>query len=200
MGSELQDLAPQLFFLLVGGLAASLGPGWWAGRWGRARLARTGGWVVALASLGLVAVAAGGLYWMVRDLGERFLAGPATISPLRFLLAGILVGLPLSLPTVLASWHGARRDSRKPARAPATRDERRAFADRIGQQIRDATRPPREVEASIVGDGGRVLLLEGDLKREEGDRLVAALRGELEELGFKRVQGKGTGGDWWTRV
>jgi hypothetical protein len=51
----------------------------------------------------------------------------------------------------------------------------------------------------VGGDGGRVLVLEGDLDAAEGERLTAALRAELEGLGFRRVEGAG-GKGWWTRV
>jgi hypothetical protein len=70
----------------------------------------------------------------------------------------------------------------------------------LGRQIEEISPTPRKVVASVGGDGGRVLSLEGDIDAEEGDRLTTALRADLQELGFKRVEG-GTGSTtWWSRV
>jgi hypothetical protein len=56
------------------------------------------------------------------------------------------------------------------------------------------------VKASLTGDKGKVLMITGDLQRAEGDKLVAALRGELKGLGFQRVEGEGPKGKWWSPV
>ena len=56
------------------------------------------------------------------------------------------------------------------------------------------------MHTSIGGNGGTILKLEGDFSAKEGERLTDALREDLKSLGFKRVEGKGAGGDWWSRV
>ena len=53
---------------------------------------------------------------------------------------------------------------------------------------------------SILHGHRHVLYFEGDLASDQGEKLVAALRSEMKELGFKRVEGKGPRGDWWTNV
>ena len=57
-----------------------------------------------------------------------------------------------------------------------------------------------QVTASVGGDGDRMLIFEGDLRSDQGEKLVAALRHEMKDLGFKRVEGKGPSGTWWTKV
>lgn len=52
---------------------------------------------------------------------------------------------------------------------------------------------------AIGGAGGTVLKFEGDLSAEEGERLTVALRADLKEVGFKRVEGGGAK-SWWVRV
>ena len=68
------------------------------------------------------------------------------------------------------------------------------------KQILDVSPRPRRLSASVGGDGGRVLRLEGDIDPAEGERLTAALRSDLAELGFKRVEGTGNASEWWSRV
>jgi hypothetical protein len=74
------------------------------------------------------------------------------------------------------------------------------FAKDLVRQIEEFADTPRGVKASLTGDKGRVLMIAGDLQRAEGDKLVAALRGELKELGFQRVEGEGPKGKWWSPV
>lgn len=201
MATELQDLVPHLALMLLGGGVASFGPGWWARREATSRwLAGLGGGKIALLSTLVVAVAGTGIYMLIRQVAGTLTTSPASVPAGHFLLFGILVGLPLSLPGVLIARYDARREARRARTAPATKDERRDFARRIAEQIRGLSPEAREVEASISGDGGRVLLFEGDLAPDEGDRLVEALRADLRDLGFKRVEGTGDGGAWWSRV
>ena len=82
----------------------------------------------------------------------------------------------------------------------ATKHDRLEFVQNLVRQIEEYADTPREVSASLTGDDGTVLLFKGDLERHEGDKLVAALRSELLEHGFTRVEGEGPKGKWWSRV
>ena len=80
-----------------------------------------------------------------------------------------------------------------------TRDDRRAFAEDLGRQVLEFSDPGREVKVTIGGDGGTVLLFEGDMSAKQAERLTAALRPDLKEVGFKRVE-VGKPKNWWVRV
>ena len=74
-----------------------------------------------------------------------------------------------------------------------------AFAENLARQVREFSDPGREVKVTIGGDGGRVLKFEGDLSAEQAERLTAALRADLKEVGFKRVEVDAPE-KWWVRV
>ena len=207
MGSELGAYAPHVAMLLLGGLATSLGAVRLArGARGRAILGRMRTWAVALAGLAAMGVGASALLWMTRRVLAAGATGAGFPSPLALLLFGIGVGVPLSLPGLLLTWSEERPEraaERNRRIASATRDDRRAFAERLAGQIREASDRPRDLTVRAGGDGGRVLEFRGDLAREEGERLVAALRAEMCELGFRRAEGgkrEDGGAGWWTRV
>ena len=115
---------------------------------------------------------------------------------------GLAIGLPMSLPGLVLAWTDARAEEGKNTKRKnrvATKDDRRDFAENLGRQVRELSDPARDVRGSIGGDGGTVLKLEGDLAWKEGERLTAALRGDLKDVGFKRVEG-GSAKSWWVRV
>lgn len=194
---QLSDLLPHLVLLLGGTLATSigLGPLFRSAR-GRSLLERTTWRGMTTLVLGFLGISAGGLYAVWRLSIDRL--ADLTPSPSTLLIVGLLVGLPLSLPTAIGTWSEVRRARRR--EAPATRDDRREYAGSLAKQIREVSEGQTNVSAQVGGDGGRVLQLDGDLDSRKGERLVAALRTELKDLGFKRVEGRGPGGKWWTRV
>ena len=101
------------------------------------------------------------------------------------------------------AWQDARREAEKRSKrkdAVATKDDRRAFAEDLLRQMHDVSPRPRELQVSVGGDGGRVLTLEGDIEPEEVERLTAALRQDLKDLGFKRVEGANGSKRRWTKV
>lgn len=190
--------------LVVGGLGASMVPTFGArSRRAQELLGRTRGPVVWGTSLGLGALAAFGAWQIGSDLVATPTADLTTRPvPLLFLL-GLCVGLPISAPGVIAAWSFARRTSAESARKRdfvPTKDDRRAFARKIVAQIQDVSPRPRDVTASISGDGGSVLRFEGDIDATEGERLTRALEEDLRDHGFKRVEGVRGGKEWWSRV
>ncbi len=202
---QLSDFAPQLLALLAGALISSLGPGIWVRRpRGRAWLSRVGGWALTAFVTVSLAVAAVAVYWGY----SRIVAIPETLTPvlgtpLQLLALGLAVGLPCSTPSVLYARHELRRlASEKEARKnkPPSRAERVKYARELATQIREVSPERSGLSATVSGEDGEVLVFEGPLERREGDRLVAALRADLEDRGFKRVEGEGPGGKWWSRV
>ena len=167
-------------------------------------MARTGGWAIASLMTLSLAAAAIAVYWGY----SRIVADPQSLatvlgSPFQLLLLGLAIGLPCSAPSVLYARHELRRiASEKEARKrkPPSRAERVQYARELATQIRDVSPERSGLSASVSGEDGEVLVFEGPLERPEGDRLVAALRGDLGDRGFKRVEGEGEGGKWWSRV
>jgi hypothetical protein len=176
---------------------------------GRATLARTSGRTLVLLGVGVTAACGGAVYALTRAivaaLGHKGSGASASTlpPPWMFLAFGLAVGLFLALPAAVLAWADerarAREWSRRKDHVP-TKEERRAFAVDLARQIRELSAPRRAVEVSVGGDGERVLLIRGSLDPQEGERLTAALRGDLQGLGFKRVEGSGGKKDWWTRV
>ena len=196
-----RSFAPQVLALLCAGLLSSLGPTYAARRpAGTAFLARRRGTTLAA---GLTAVAAGcafGAYALASAAVAGGVPGTDALTPARLFALGIFIGVPLGIPGIVLAWSEARARSKKRRRDHVpTKDERRAYAADLERQIREVSAQPRDVAAKIGGDGGRVLILEGDIRSDEGERLTRALRADLAELGFKRVEGKGVD-DWWSRV
>ena len=194
--------------MLVGGLVPSVGFMYLARSVrGRALLARTRGRTLALLAVLVAGACAATVYFVtLRVLGSLHQAGPHRPSypsaPV-FLLFGLVVGLFLAVPPTVLAWVDerarARARSKRRNHAP-TREERRAFAEDLARQIRELSVPRRDVRVTVGGDGDRVLVVEGPLDAQEGEKLTSALRSDLRELGFKRVEGSGGTNDWWTPV
>lgn len=200
----LGDFLPHLILMLVGGLGSSVGLGRWArGDRGQALLGKMSGATIIGFALVSFASMGGAAYWVWhRVLNAEDTAG-ALGSPWTLFLFGVAVGLPMSLPHVISTWNRhrpAKVAERERRAAASTRDDRAEYAERLLKQIHDATPERRTLEVLIRGDEGRVLWFEGELSRDEGERLVSALRHELSEVGFRRVEGRGPKGNWWTRV
>ncbi len=201
---ELSDFLAPLAAMLLGGLVASLGPSLLARRPSlRDHLLRTKGWGIALYFVGSLAVAAGAVFWFMQLIrGQPDAAAPAG-SVLMYLFFGLALGLPFSTPGVWSVWSSTRSDSRAARRRrsrAATPKERLDYAEDLARQIRDVSPERSSLRASLSGEKERVLVFEGPLEREEGDRLVASFRSDMKELGFQRLEGEGTAGKWWSKV
>jgi len=201
MVDSLRGLAPQVVALLSAGLLSSLGLAFVARRPSAGKLlGRTRGPTLAVSLLVLVIGCGLGAFALARTALAGLGGDLDPLTPARLFAFGLLVGVPLGAPGVVLAWSEARSRARKRKRDHVpTKDERRAYAADLERQIREVSPEPRRVVASIGGDGGRVLILDGDIRAEEGERLTKALRGDLAELGFKRVEGRGAD-DWWSRV
>jgi hypothetical protein len=204
MATVLRELIPHLAALFLGGLVSSFGLTSLARRpAGRTFLGRVKVWGIAAFAVVTVGGLLGGFYWLISGIRAGLDADATMGSPLSYLLLGLVTGLPLSLPGVITVWSDARPEKAE-ARArkakAATKHDRLEFVQNLVRQIEEYADTPREVSASLTGDDGTVLLFKGDLERHEGDKLVAALRSELLEHGFTRVEGEGPKGKWWSRV
>ena len=203
MEDGLAQYASQITAMLLGGLSASFGIPWLLrtarGRESLVNMKRSVLALFAVASLGL---GGGAVYWMVTAMFDSIGSQPEFASPVVMLLVGLAIGLPMSLPgVVLVRMETRATDEKKRKRKDrvVTRDDRRAFAENLGRQVREFSDPGREVKVTIGGDGGTVLLFEGDMSAKQAERLTAALRSDLQEVGFKRVE-VGKPKDWWVRV
>ncbi len=204
MDGSFGGLGAHFVALVVGGLIGSLGLSLGA-RTRRVQpwLAPRPGWQVALGSVALIVGGIVGGWRIGARLLETDAAAFHTLPLPLVALFGIAIGLPISVPGIAAAWSEARRKDRKAKKVRdfvPTKDDRRDYADQIVRQILDVSPRPRNLSASISGDGGTVLLFEGDIDAEEGERLTAALRADLTEVGFKRVEGVHGGKEWWSRV
>jgi len=204
MDDSLGGLGPHLAALLIGGLGGSLGAMYGA-RTKRAQTLLAGTTGVRIGVMGAIVVLAGvlGAYRIGSSLIDAAPGDMSEVSVLLVFALGLSVGLPIGMPGLLAAWAEARRkdrEVRKKRDFVPTKDDRRAYAIELVEQITDVSPRPRELSASIAGDGGTVLRFEGDIDAAEGERLTVALRADLAEVGFKRVEGQNGAREWWTRV
>ncbi|MEM7417599.1 MAG: hypothetical protein AAF389_19080 [Gemmatimonadota bacterium] len=204
MDGSLGGLGPHFVALVIGGLLGSLGLTFAArGRRMQPWLAARTAPHIAAGSLALVALSVAAAWWIGRGVVDTAPSDFAALPlPLAFAF-GLAVGLPISVPGLVAAWSESRRKDREAKRKcdfVPTKDDRREYAVRIVKQIQDVSPRPRELSASISGDGGTVLLFEGEIDAQEGERLTAALRADLAEVGFKRVEGRHGSNEWWSRV
>ena len=203
MDNGLGQYAPQIIAMLLGGLSTSLGTTW-ALRRGRGRetLVKAKGAGIALYALVTLGLGGGAVYWMVTSMLDSIGGPPELASAGVMLLFGLAIGLPMSLPGVMLAWTDARageEKERKRKNRVVTKDDRRAFAEDLARQLKELGDPDRDVKVSIAGDGGTVLKLDGKINAKEAERLTAALRADMKDVGFKRVEGGGAK-SWWVRV
>ncbi len=204
MDGSLGAFAPHVIALLVGGLGTSLGATFWA-RTARAqeRLVKLKGSAFTGAVLAVLILGPGTAFLIVRSIVSTAGADLGHVAPWQMLLLGISVGLPMGIPGIFATRSDAIRKERARQKLRdyvPTKDDRRAYAVELADQIKEFSPQARQIAAEIAGDGGTVLRFEGDIDATEGERLAKALRDDLRGVGFKRLEGKKGSREWWTRV
>ncbi len=203
MEDGLGPYAPQIAAMLLGALGASFGTPWLLrtarGRQLLVNMKRSGLALFVVVSLGL---GGGAVYWIVTAMLDSIGGQPELASAGVMLLLGLAIGLPMSIPGAVLARMEVRAQEEKKRKLKDrvfTKDDRRAFAEDLGRQVREFSDRGREVKVTIGGDGGRVLLFEGDMSAKQAERLTAALRSDLKEVGFKRVE-DGKSKNWWVPV
>jgi hypothetical protein len=198
------DLIMQVGSMFIGGSVGAFGVRFLVRRSAaRSFIGRWPWWGLLLYYVAVAGVVLGGFFWILRMVLANPDAGGPLDSPWLFLGFGVIVGLPFTLTTVTGVWRDARDAKlrgKKTKTKPATRQERLAFAQDLQRQLREFADRDRHVEVGLRGEKGGVLLLQGDLSRQEGERLVKALRADLQALNFQRVEGEGEQGKWWAPV
>ena len=124
-------------------------------------------------------------------------------SPWPFFAVGVAAGLPFTLFTAIAVRHQAKQvaeRSRKRKLKPASRQERLEFAKKLEGRLREYSKDLRNATVKVQGAKGTVLAVRGKIEREQAERLVNVLRGELEDLGIERVESAEGEKGWWVRV
>lgn len=169
---------------------------------GRRLIARWRLWGVFLYALVVMGVVVTGVGWILQQLlsaddPQRILG-----SPWPFVAFGFLGGLPFTIPNLVTIWRARRSPSAETRRRDATVDDRVRFAKDLERQIREFVDDDREIRVELGGANRRTLFLHGDITRQQAERLVGALRAEIQAVDFARVEGDGgaKGTKWWVRV
>lgn len=135
---------------------------------------------------------------------RTFVVVPAdALSVWRMLALGVVVGTPMSLPVVMTTRKAALRHLEALERwrvAPAEHPDRINFAEDLADMIQELAPDRSAVTAEAIGDEYRVLHLIGDLESRNGELLTAALRDELDAVGFTHVEGTHASREWWMHV
>ncbi len=200
------DLMPVIglsMLILAGGLLGSFGANTVVrSGMGRAFVTKWRWWGVAIYFLVVVTVVVAGLGWVLRSLVANLNTDSLFESPWFFFTFGVVMGLPFTLSAVTGVWR-QHRDAQARAekkKKPASREDRREFAKDLERQLREFVGDTRTIKVELQGDEGTVLLLQGEITRQEGERLVAALRADIDAVDFRRVEGKSEKGKWWVRI
>ena len=202
-GTELRSLVGLSMLILAGGAVGSFGLNSMArAAIGRSAIRRWPWWGLGLYYLAVTGAVVAGVGWILRAVVSGAEVDGFLESPWFFLTFGLMVGLPFTLPAVTGVWreqHPSRK-VRAARQKPASRQDRLEFAKNLERQVREYGGDSRTIDIELHGDKGTVLFFKGDITREEGERLVAALRGDFKAGGFLRVEGQGEHGKWWVRV
>ena len=193
--------------MIVGGALGSFGLNFVIrSRRGRGFVKRWRWWGVMLYYLAVAGVVIGGFAWVWRsafggDGAATRAAAAALQSPLVFFGFGVIVGLPFTLLTVTSVWRRENRPAeRDTPKRKVTRKERTEYAKDLEKQLKEYGGEAAAYHVQLREDKGQVMVISGGMTREQAERLVTALRGEMDDLGFQRVEGRAADRDWWVRV
>ena len=198
------SLIALLLLTLAGGMLGSLGVSTLLrSRRGRTVVAGWKWWGLGLYALAVFAVTAVCVVWAYLSV-IRFPETDGSLgSPWPFFAFGIAAGLPFTLFTAIAVRHQARQIAERTRRRklkPASRQERIEFAQKLEGQLREYSSDMRDATVKTQGDKGTVLVVRGKVDREQAEKLVNVLRGELQDLGIERVESGEADKSWWVRV
>ncbi len=200
---ELKPLIGLSMLILAGGVLSSFGANSVVrSGMGRAFVTRWRWWGLMIYYLIIMAVVVTGLGWVLRSLVANLDAESLFDSPWFFFTFGVVMGLPFTLPAVTGVWRQHREQLARVEmkKKPTSRQERLEFAKGLERQLKEYVGDTRTIQVELQGDEGNVLYFRGDLTREEGERLVAALRADIDAVDIRRVEGKSEKGKWWVRV
>ena len=149
-----------------------------------------------------MAIVVAGLGWVFRSVLTNLDASSLFESPWFFFTFGLVMGLPFTLPAVTDVWrqHREAQERAEKKKKPTSRRERLEFAKDLERQLLEYVGDTRTITVNLQGDEGTVLFLQGEITRQEGERLVAALRADIDAVDIRRVEGKSEKGKWWVRV
>ncbi len=200
---ELMPLIGLSMLILAGGVLSSFGANSVVrSGMGRAFVTRWRWWGLMIYYLIIMAVVVTGLGWVLSSLVANLDAESLFDSPWFFFTFGVVMGLPFTLPAVTGVWRQHREQLARAEmkKKPTSRQERLEFAKGLERQLKEYVGDTRTIQVELQGDEGNVLYFRGDLTWEEGERLVAALRADIDAVDFRRVEGKSEKGKWWVRV
>ena len=195
-----------LFSLLAltfaGGMLGNFGPGMaMRSRRGRQFVCKWNWWGVALYVVLVVAAVAGIVTWAYLSVIGEQRDVAALESPLFFFAFGMAAGLPFTLTTLISVRRADRREKERARRKkPASKQERLDFAKNLEDQIREFSDDLKDARVKVKGKEGTVVAIHGGVTRQQAERLVNVLRGDLLDLGIQRVESGDEENNWWVRV
>jgi hypothetical protein len=201
---DTSSLAILLLTTFAGGILGSLGMSTLL----RSQRARSivVGWKwrgMALYFSSIAVVVAGVVTWVYYSAVRNIGASGSFGSPVLFFVFGIAAGLPFTLATVVTVRRQAsmaEERARKRKEKPASRQERREFASKLEKQLQEYSNELKDAKVRIQGDSGTVMTIHGSVTREQAEKLVHVLRGDLQDLGIERVESGDVTKNWWVRV
>lgn len=160
-------------------------------------------WGLALYTLAVLAVVAGVVTWAYKSVVQSGEPDGSLGSPWPLFLFGFAAGLPFTVLTAITLRYTAKKTeerSRKRRLKPATRRERLEFAKNLEGQLRDFADDLQAARVVVQGEEGTVIAVHANITRTQAEKLVHVLRGELQDLGFQRVESGADQTNWWVRV
>ena len=170
-------------------------------RRGRALVCSWKWWGVTLYFLAVGGAVAGIIAWAFYAVINEQQNAATLESPWFFFTFGIAAGLPFTLSTLVSVRRASRMAADKAKRKkPASRQERLDFAKSLEGQLRDFSGDLKEATVVVKGKENTIVAIHGGVTREQADRLVKVLRGDLLDLGIQRVENGDDDDKWWVRV